>query len=370
MRVEDCFQLPSAIRRILIIQLGDIGDVVWTLPTLLSVHTAYPGAELSVLVREGAGGLLAAEPYLCKVFETRAYGGGISEKAKQQLLLIRALRHEHFDLVIDLRAGDRGAFMARLTGAPIRASLLYVDASFWRNRMFTHLVRPANENIRLSYGAAEQSLRIVRGLGMATGANIPVLNVADQAKKTARKLLNALNPPWSADAVVKETMITLNPFSKWSYKQWDVERWLPVIDWLAAEFNFKTVIIGSDSERLKAAELVGKSAGRAFNAAGDTTLAELAAVLSFSRLHVGVDSAAPHIAAAVGTPTVTIYGPSDWRDWAPVGELHRVVSSDMDCSPCHQKGCDGQGHSRCLENISVDKVKEAIRSAVLPHQSA
>jgi len=73
-----------------------------------------------------------------------------------------------------------------------------------------------------------------------------------------------------------------------------------------------------------------------------------------------VDSAAPHIAAAVGTPTITIYGPSDWRDWAPVGDKHQVVTSDMDCSPCHRKGCDGQGHSRCLEAISIAEVQEAI----------
>ena len=62
-----------------------------------------------------------------------------------------------------------------------------------------------------------------------------------------------------------------------------------------------------------------------------------------SSVHVGVDSAAPHIAAAVGTPTVTIYGPTDWRDWAPVGKQHRVVVPQMDCIPCHQDGMQRPG---------------------------
>ena len=96
-------------------------------------------------------------------------------------------------------------------------------------------------------------------------------------------------------------------------------------------------------------DLIRQCRARAVNLAGQTTLAELAAVLSQSRLHIGVDSAAPHIAAAVGVPTVTIYGPSSWFDWSPVGDSHRVVLPNMDCVPCHQKGCDGSGRSRCLE---------------------
>ncbi|MCK7511191.1 MAG: glycosyltransferase family 9 protein [Desulfobacterales bacterium] len=93
----------------------------------------------------------------------------------------------------------------------------------------------------------------------------------------------------------------------------------------------------------EADELTGACSGRVCNLAGKTTLAELAGVLHLSRLHIGVDSAAPHIAAAVGTPTVTLYGPADWRYRAPPGERHRVVVSGMECAPCNQKGCEGLG---------------------------
>lgn len=140
------------------------------------------------------------------------------------------------------------------------------------------------------------------------------------------------------------------------------------MDWLSSAFGYRVVVIGSASERGRAEALIRNCSGRVFNAAGETTLGELAALLSLSQLHIGVDSAAPHIAAAVGTPTMTLYGPSDWRDWAPVGEDHRVIVSSMDCIPCHQMGCQGQGKSLCLENLSVDQVKESIRSAVLPRR--
>ena len=371
MIVPDNFRLPAEkIRHILIIQLGDIGDVVWTIPSLLSVRAAYPEAKLSILVREMCAELLQAEPYLHRIFQVRSYPGGLFEKTKEQIRFIADLRREQIDLAIDLRSGDRGAFAAWLTGAPLRASLLYRDVSIWRNFVFNRLVRPVNENIRLTYGAAEQSLRIIRGIGIPAVTDIPVLHVADKAIISAIQLLKRLVPAWGNDIRLQDRFVTLNPFSRWPYKEWDIDRWLPVAEALFAECGLITVVIGSASEKSRAQDLVDKTAGMVFNAAGETTLAALAALLSLSRLHMGVDSAAPHIAAAVGIPTVTIYGPSDWRDWAPVGKKHRVISSDMSCAPCHRKGCDGQGFSRCLEDLSAETVKKVILSAVLPHQPA
>jgi heptosyltransferase-3 len=158
--------------------------------------------------------------------------------------------------------------------------------------------------------------------------------------------------------------ITVNPFSRWSYKEWAYNKWGEVIDWLLSEFAIATVIVGAPSERSKVTELAQCCTSNVYSLVGMTTLAELAGVLSLSSLHVGVDSAAPHIAAAVGTPTVTIYGPSDWRDWAPVGDQHLVAVPDMDCVPCYKKGCDGSGRSLCLETLEVDEVKKVVRGAL------
>jgi heptosyltransferase-3 len=93
-------------------------------------------------------------------------------------------------------------------------------------------------------------------------------------------------------------------------------------------------------------------------------LGELPGVLSLSFLHIGVDSAAPHIAAAVGTPTITIYGPSDWYDWAPIGDIHKIIFPDLECVPCHKKGCQDEGWSRCLEELKVEQVQAVIRQTL------
>ncbi|MCX5828391.1 MAG: glycosyltransferase family 9 protein [Deltaproteobacteria bacterium] len=362
--------LPEDIQNILIIQLGDIGDVVWSIPTFRAVKNAYPDANLSLLIREGIGNLFDTDPAVKEVFEVKRYQGTLGVRLPAQLAFLKRVREAGFDLVFDLRSDERGAFMARLTGAPFRASLVYRDAPFYRNRLFTHLVYPAVENIRICLGAAEQSLRIVRGFGIPTGDTVPKLFIKPEILGRMRNLINDHGVYSQAQDDTPTGFVTLNPFSRWSYKEWPLDNWVAIGAWLWTEYRLPAVIVGSAMERARAEALVKSVSGvvKIHNLAGETNLTELAALLSLSRLHVGVDSAAPHIAAAVGTPTITLYGPSDWRDWAPVGEQHQVVTMGMDCSPCHQKGCDGRGRSRCLENMSVDSVKEAIMRAVSPRQ--
>lgn len=346
------------VKKILIIQLGDIGDVVWTAPTLWAVKGAYPEAKISILVREGIRALLEEDPSLKTILEVKCYKGGFLQKRKEEARFLISLRREHFDLVFDLRAGDRGAILAYLTGAPMRVSLLYrKGVPFWRNRLFTHLIDPppATERVR---GAAEQSFRIVRGLGIAVSDTKPRLWVSEKVRERARNLLQSEKiadlPRW----------ITVNPFSRWAYKEWGYEKWAEILDWLWDDYKIAAVVVGVATEREKAADIVKKCEGVVFNLAGKTTLGELLGLLSMSSLHLGVDSGPPHIAAAVGTPTITIYGPTDWYDWAPPGEMHRVVVPDLDCVPCFKKGCNGKEWSRCLKELKAEEVKMVIKEAL------
>jgi heptosyltransferase-3 len=195
----------------------------------------------------------------------------------------------------------------------------------------------------------------VREFGIDTQDTTPKLWVLEKAKIKAEELLNGDN------ILTFRRWVTLNPFSRWQYKEWEHEKWVHVVDWLWEEYGIPTVMVGAPEEREKSINIANQCKGKIFNLVGKTLLDELAAVLRLSSLHIGVDSAAPHIAAAMGTPTITVYGPSDWRDWAPRGEIHSVVTPDRDCVPCHQKGCQGSGTSKCFETLTVDKVERAIR---------
>jgi len=346
----------DAVKRILVIQLGDIGDVVWSTPTVRAVAAAFPQATVSLLLRAGCGGLLRGDPALRAVFEVPRTKGLLAGPAAQ-VQLVRALRRERFDLVFDLRSDDRGAYMAFLSGAPLRAALYYPGYT-WRNRFFTHLA-PLPRIEKHHPGAVDQSLYVVEGFGVPAPADArPALWVTAAVEKAVDgRIYDAglEDRPW----------MTVNPFSRWSYKELPAETWAGVISEIHADYpGIAVVIVGTEEEYPRAREIADRCPGDVRNLAGTTNLAELAALLRRSRLHAGVDSAAPHIAAAVGTPTVTIYGPTDWHDWAPAGAEHSVIKPGMSCSPCHEKGCKGSGVSRCLEEMTPAHIVAGLRPAL------
>jgi len=348
MIISSRHKIDIPVRKILIIQLGDIGDVVWAIPAFWAVKNAFPQADIFILTRKPNGDLLADDSHISKVFQVDQQGifNGIQ--------LLRSIRKEKFDLLFDLRADDRGAYVSLLSGAKMRAALYYKGID-WRNRMFTHLADPPRTEER-TFGAAEQSLKILRCFGIQETTDVPRLFVSAATRNKVTELLT------SEKIVSEKGFVTINPFSRWSYKEWGIEKWRQIISFIWREYGMPILIMGSKEERLRASDLMFADSSSAYNLAGKTTLQEMAGVLQQSSLHIGVDSAAPHIAAAVGTPTLTIYGPSDWRDWAPPGKKNQVVLPDMDCVPCRKKGCDGSGQSKCLDKLDVAKVQAAIET--------
>lgn len=339
-------------RNILVIQLGDIGDVVLTTASLRALKDRLPDARVHALVRKGCGALLAADPNLCGIFESRRGGGKLSDVARENLALARALRAERFDLVIDLRTGDRSAILALLARGTEKIAFAG-DGARWRRLIFDRLFDRLVVAPPPAHPGADQSLRILRAAGFDVGDYLPQLHVSEEMDTTAVRILSAAGiPPGSR-------FVTINPFSRWKYKEWGYDRWSGVIATLGERHGVPSVLVGSAEESGEAAGILQKAGGTGRSIAGKTSLGELAAVLRRSTLHLGVDSAAPHMASALGTPTLTIFGPSDWRAWVLQDDLHRVVAPEMPCVPCNMQGCDRRGRSVCLEEISTEKVMRA-----------
>jgi len=345
-------------KNILVIQLGDIGDVVLATPSFRALKDTLPEARVSALVRKSYGSLLEADPYLSEVIEVTKNRGKIAEIGRENFRLVQRLRRASYDLVIDLRTGDRGAILAFLAGAPVKVACYGSDKSFWRNRIFTHLVYDPKPAPLPVHPGADQSLRLLRAIGIDTENTTPKLWIPEAATVRVKALLSSEN------IEENDRWVTINPFSRWKYKEWGYGKWVEVIDWLRKEHGLHSVLVGSKDEAEAAAGILGKCDGGAKSLAGKTTLGELAALLRLSVLHLGVDSAAPHIAFAVGTPTVTIFGPSDWRAWTVPDGTHRTVTPDLPCIPCHNKGCDGTERSICLEELGAEKVKRTVEEVL------
>jgi len=342
------------LHNILVIQLGDIGDVVLATASFRALKDRLPGARIHALVRKGCGALLAADPNLSGVLESRRGGGKFSDVVRENFSLVRALRKVRFDLVVDLRTGDRSAILALLSRGTKKVAYAG-NGAFWRRFVYTRLFDRLAEAPPPAHPGADQSLRILRAAGFDVGNFLPRLHVSNETDASAVKILSAAGIPEGT------RFATINPFSRWKYKEWGYDRWAEVIAALAERHGLPSVLVGSAEESRAAAGILRKAGGAGRSIAGKTSLGELAAVLRRSTLHMGVDSAAPHMASALGTPALTIFGPSDWRAWVLPDDLHRVVAPDMPCVPCNMEGCDRKGRSICLEEMPVEKVLDPAR---------
>ena len=135
-----------------------------------------------------------------------------------------------------------------------------------------------------------------------------------------------------------------------------------VIDTLEESGKARAVLTGGGEEKeLKKIDNILKACRtRPVNLAGKVTLKQLAALSHRSRLFLGVDTAPMHIAAAVGTPVIALFGPSGEFNWGPWGKGHVVIKKDWDCRPCGKDGCEGSKRSRCLEEISEEEVLKEV----------
>lgn len=341
------------IRNILLIQLGDIGDVVLSFPAIRALHENFPQANVVVAVREKAKELIEDCKWTTDVISVNEEKRTWIEELKYQKKFFLRLRGFHFDLAIDMRTGDREALLAFLSGAQQKISFYANNGKLWRNRVFTHLAM--DEPIPGRH-MAQYYLGLLEAYNIRTDHIWPEHDVPDDRYQKARALLKNESVPSA------RPIIAVQPFSLWKYKEWGVDKYIQLIDWLISEYNVSIIITGSLDERERAGEIIKKCRQNTYNLAGETSIGTLAAVFKACRLFIGVDSAGVHIAATVGLPTVCIFGPSSYIDWAPRGQQHRTVYKDLPCVPCQNKGCHGSEISRCLEELTFEEVRAVMKT--------
>jgi len=343
------------IRNILLIQLGDIGDVVLSLPSIRALRENYQQANVIVAVREKAKELIEDCPWATDVIAINKDKRSFLQEIIYQKKNLLRLKRYHFDMVIDLRTGTRGAILALLSGARQRVGFYAQDGKLWRNRCFTHLYSP--ETKPGDY-VADRYLSLLVAHNIKTDNREPEMEIPLEKQQSANALFS--KEKISFDRPV----IAIQPFSLWKHKEWGVDKYIQLINRLMLEYNVSVIITGSLDERRRADEIIKKCRRDTYNLTGDTSLGTLAAVFKACKLFIGVDSAGTHIAAAVGIPTVSLFGPSVSADWAPRGKQHAVVHKDLACVPCAQHGCQGSGVSRCLEELTVDEVMTTVQHQI------
>ena len=344
--------LPKdGIHKILLIQLGDIGDVVLTFPCIRALRENFPGARIAVAVREKARELIDDCVWADNTISIDQKKRDVIKQFLHQGRFFRKLRSFQFDLCIDMRTGDRGAILSFLSGAPLRFGFFEENGNCWRNRLFTHL---SHKQYTPDQYVGDYLLGLLMDHGLGTENNKPEMEVPMQREKEAEDLL--------AVEMVQphDPFVALQPFSLWKYKEWSPEKFAQLMDWIQKKYHLPVVLTGAPFEKERSAEITEKCVHPTVNLMGKTNIGVLSAVIKKARLFIGVDSVGMHLSGAAGTPSVTLFGPSSPVSWAPRGSEHLVVQKDMPCLPCRQKGCEGSEISRCLNDLQVEEVMQAV----------
>lgn len=337
-------------KRILCIKLKHIGDVLLMTPAIRALHRAWPGSSISALVPRATEEVLAGNPDLTAVLTFERDAG-----IEGSLRTLRALRGYAPDLVLEMGQGDREAVLGWLSGARQRVGYEPGRSGGWRRALLTHAV-PWNG----AQHVVETNLDLVRACGISAEASRPVLVVRPEMR--ARMAVRLA----SAGLGSGEPLVVVHPVSRWLFKAWPEASCAAVIARLLQDARVAVALTSGpgpaevEAARRILARIEEARAGRdILNLIGQTSLAELAAVLECTALFLGVDSAPMHMAAALGIPVVALFGPSGETSWGPWGEGHTVVASPYLCRPCGQDGCLGSKRSDCLEALSAQTVWEA-----------
>jgi lipopolysaccharide heptosyltransferase I len=334
--------------RILLIKLSSLGDVIHALPTLEALRSLYPEGHITWLVEDTNAPVVAGHPALDEVWPVprpRSGNGLFGKNLLKMLQTARRLREAPFDLVIDLQGLMKSALWVALARSPRKVG-------YDRTRELSYL--PLTERL-IPYDpeahAVWRYLNVARHLGAPAGP--PRFRLGLSLPEDLSRLVSL---------ATGQPLAVLHPGARWPTKLWPGAYWAHLAGWLAHEKGFQVVITGSAADREMVADIAAQTGAPLINLAGRTSLAELAALLQRARLAVTTDTGPMHLAAALGTRVVALFGPTaPWRT-GPFGEGHEVVRLEMPCSPCFRRDCP---EPRCLMDLPVSAVKEAVEKILV-----
>lgn len=343
-------------KRILVIRLQHHGDVLLTTPIFSTLKRHFPGAQIDAMVFAETVPMIAAHPDLTHIWplpRSKDAGKGLA-RLLRQFHLMRQIRQRHYDWVLHLNDRWPGAWAALASGAPLRVSydIPKRNNPLWKSA-FPLRLPPMNHG-----HTVERNLAFLHGLGLPPDEHDGRCHMAfsEQDCKIARSKL--------ADIGIQGPYILVQPTSRWFFKCWEDERFAEVLHTLAQE-GYQIVLTAAPAARELA--LIDRLKTLAphpaiSSLAGQLSLPVLAAVIAGARLFVGVDSAPMHMAAALDTPCVALFGPTEVEAWRPWSKKATVIHA-ADFGPLIKPyEVDTDTEERYLSNIPVHAVLDAIRS--------
>lgn len=338
----------SNVKKILVIKLRHLGDVLLTGPVFRTLKRTFPSAQIDAYIYEEALPMLEGHPAISHLLvyprswkKLKSY-----QRFCNELSLLWKIRSRSYDLVINLTEGDRGLIAAKTSGAKIRAGL--PPKSKWKKKWLTHMVKEC-PSLRHT---VEKNLDVLRKIGIFPDFEDKELDFQIPELAEEKAILR----------VGKDPFVLIHPTSRWKFKCWPPFKVRALIERLLDAGHRVVVSAGSDSQEKEMAAKICEDLA-VINLAGEVTLKELGALIQKAELLICVDSLPFHLASALKKPVVALFGPTSDQTWGPWRNPHAlVVASPFSCRPCYLDGCGGSKRSDCLEALSVEEVWEAVFS--------
>lgn len=356
------------VKKVLVIKLRYIGDVLLTVPSVRALRGTFPDAHIAVLVNAGTEEVLSGN-YL--IDEIILFNRGIKRLPSikhytSEIKFLREIRGKGFDMTVDLSGGDRAAIISLASGAKYRLGWDSQEGFIGKRYFYTHRLTPDSKKHMVL-----QDCEIIGRFGISTDDLSVEIHIPEDDRIFVRNILKK-------NSMKKDTrVIHIHPTSRCQYKCLKNECMAEVITWIMRK-DMSAVVTSSPGEREmeQARNILSllpgslRNSSRLINMCGKTTIKQLAALSELSDIFLGVDSAPMHIAAAVGIPVIALFGPSvtcRWRPWENtkgkgIGNgfrtsgLHTVIQRDWECVPCDKEGCNRSKRSKCLEDIKPEEI--------------
>lgn len=368
-------------KKILVIKLRHIGDVLLTTPVFKALKENIPESFVAVLVNKGTEAVLEKNPYIDQVitYDREIKKMPVFKKYIEEIKFLKTIKKIGFDITIDLTGGDRAAVISYFSGAKTRIGRK-ARGFFGKKHLYTKTFEIDGKKHTVL-----QNLEVLEKMGIKKGKLQVILNVTEDEKEWARHLIS----PYPHSKLVH-----IHPTSRWLFKCWKDEYIAEIIKWFI-ENNYKVVLTSSAEDRelkkidsillhLSGSYYSGEN-GRTYsliNLAGKLTLRQLIAISSVCNMYFGIDTAPMHIAAALGKPVIALFGPSAAFNWGPwdneteqrpysrINGIQRfgkniIIQRDWDCIPCGKDGCKGSKISKCLFDIKPDEVIKVLSTILL-----
>lgn len=338
---------PAAASRILVVRYRFIGDTILTVPFLRNLRQAYPQAKIDVLVGPQSGEVLLGCPYIDELitFDTtrfHKYDSGAG-KLRSFWSYVIELRKRKYDTAFLLKRSFSAALLALLIGCKNRIGYATSGRSF----LLTQSVK-WNEQVH----EVESTLDVLRQAGIAITDTKMEAWISDTEKEEVQKLVPELNSG--------KRKILFHAAAAHPDKIYPLENWAKLIQILARKEEIVPFFIGSKQD-LETYQLLEQASGlECVNTAGLLNLRQSMALLAEMDLAICTDSGPAHLSAAVETPTIALFGPTDPVRWRPWGEKHvALFDSTLSCRPCHyEKNCDNK--RQCLTEMAPEYIAQKV----------